>query len=150
MRDLLIALAGALTGGVIGFWVSRAATKDQFFYAASTKLKEAFIDVLRSLILPEDQFVDIVALDCMDECFSQHERAVIEFRYALPIWQRPRFDAAWENYKGKETGVCKLSNKYADIGREIILSDIEAILEFTKPPTFPFLVILKYKLRRRK
>ncbi len=126
--------ASALAGALVGFWISRATTRDQFFYTAAAKLKVAFNETLIMLNLPEDKFVDLHAVECMDNSFWKHERAVIEFRYALPKFQRRRFDNAWENYKGNDTGPEKMTKKYfaKQNWQHIALCDIEAILYFTE------------------
>lgn len=138
INTALLTLAGALTGGLIGFWVSRATTRDQFFYAAAAKLKQAFNDILVLLNLPEDKFIDMHAIERMDNSYWQHERAVIEFRYALPKFKRCRLDKAWEHYKGNDTGTEKLTKKYfgRDNWQQKALQDIEAILYFTEHNPF--------------
>ena len=138
INTILPTLAGALIGGLIGFWVSRATTRDQFFYTAAAKLRQTFNDVLVLLNLPEDKFIDMHAIECMDNSFWQHERAVIEFRYALPKFQRCRLDKAWEHYKGDDTGPEKLTKKYfgKTNWQQIALKDIEAILDLTEHNPF--------------
>ena len=137
-----IALIGTLTGSLIGFQIARRNIKDQFFYAASAKLKQAFIDVLRLLNLPEDKFIDLHAIDVMEDSYWKHELAVIEFRYALPKSKRPCFDRAWENYKGNETGPEKLTKKYfgRDNWQQEALNNIEEILIFAEHDSCSFLI----------
>ena len=147
MSAVFAALLGALAGGLIAFQVARRNIKDQFFYAAAAKLKQSFTDILRLLREPNVRFeiIDEFTIDAMDNSFGEHERAVIEFTYALPKWQRDSFSRAWESYRGKETGHDKMKRKYFNQlnWQQAAHKDIESILAFTEPSHFPFFEELK-------
>ncbi len=131
----LIAFTGTLIGSLIGFQIARRTIKDQFFYAAAAKLKQSFVDILRLLREPPDRFEvkEDSTIDAMDNSFWEHERAIFEFRYALPERKRARLDTAWNNYRGDGTGHSKLKDKYSYKAnwQEDALKDIEAILKLT-------------------
>lgn len=135
MMDVaIIGVIGTLAGAFIGFWGAMKAARFQHFFSSGSNLNNAFLEVLVLLRQPKETFIDLYVINVMEKSFHNHETAVVEFRYSLPVSKRVDFDSAWRNYYESDSeGETILTKKY--FGRpnwqDEALSNIEAILEFT-------------------